>query len=409
MKPTLRRMVNYAGKLVLAPMVRSGELPARLLSLKYGADLVWGPEIVDKKMLECTREWNEKTQTVDFTTARQGKGNEDKKSIVFQTGGAEKDRIIFQLGSANPELAVAACKMVAADVAGIDLNCGCPKHFSIHSGMGAALLKTPDTLVAILEALVKEVGEPFGVSISVKIRLLETEQETLQLVDRLAQTGVKNLTIHCRTTPMRPRQPVIRDTLAKVAEVCHNHGITCLVNGDVEGRQDLAGLMQQYGVDGAMIARAAETNSSCFRAEGHLPWQQVAKEYLDICRQYDNAYQNTKYCLTRMIPGKSDSYKKVATMKDALTIEQYINAQYELLQSSQEGRVEVEAETGKEIKEGMDKRVESAVAESVAETAGSTGADSADSADSAGAETESTSAKHALEMEDQQPSKRIVV
>lgn len=40
--PIPPRGVNYRGKVVLAPMVRSGELPMRLLSLHYGADLVWG-------------------------------------------------------------------------------------------------------------------------------------------------------------------------------------------------------------------------------------------------------------------------------------------------------------------------------------------------------------------------------
>lgn len=44
------KMVNYVGKLCLAPMVRSGELPNRIMSLKYGADLVWSPEIVDRKL-----------------------------------------------------------------------------------------------------------------------------------------------------------------------------------------------------------------------------------------------------------------------------------------------------------------------------------------------------------------------
>lgn len=34
--------VCFRGKVVLAPMVRSGELPSRLMALKYGADLVWG-------------------------------------------------------------------------------------------------------------------------------------------------------------------------------------------------------------------------------------------------------------------------------------------------------------------------------------------------------------------------------
>lgn len=40
--PIPRKGVDYRGKVVLAPMVRSGELPSRLLALRYGADLVWG-------------------------------------------------------------------------------------------------------------------------------------------------------------------------------------------------------------------------------------------------------------------------------------------------------------------------------------------------------------------------------
>ena len=41
--PIPKNGVDYRDKVVLAPMVRSGELPSRLLALKYGADLVWGP------------------------------------------------------------------------------------------------------------------------------------------------------------------------------------------------------------------------------------------------------------------------------------------------------------------------------------------------------------------------------
>ena len=40
--PIPAKGVDYRGKVVLAPMVRSGELPSRLLALHYGADLVWG-------------------------------------------------------------------------------------------------------------------------------------------------------------------------------------------------------------------------------------------------------------------------------------------------------------------------------------------------------------------------------
>lgn len=33
--------LNYASKVILAPMVRIGTLPSRLLALKYGADIVY--------------------------------------------------------------------------------------------------------------------------------------------------------------------------------------------------------------------------------------------------------------------------------------------------------------------------------------------------------------------------------
>ncbi|ODQ66299.1 FMN-linked oxidoreductase [Nadsonia fulvescens var. elongata DSM 6958] len=310
-------MVNYRGALVLAPMVRISELPMRLMSLKYGADLVWGPEIVDKKIIQCERIWNEKIKCTEFIH-KESKVN----SVVFRTAPAfEKGKLIFQMGTADPVLAVQAAKVVAADVDGIDVNSGCPKHFSIHSGMGAALLRKPDVLESILRALVTEVGIPFDVSISVKIRILETEEETLTLVRRLVKTGIKCLTVHCRTTPMRPREAVIRDSLSKIADLCRESGVACLVNGDVQGRWELEELIQKYGVDGAMIARAAEANPSCFRKEGIIPWEEVIKEFLTCSTQYDNFISNIKYCLLKMIPGKSETFRPIAQSR---TVDQMI-------------------------------------------------------------------------------------
>lgn len=51
--PIPKNGVDYRGKVVLAPMVRSGELPSRLLALKYGADLVWGNEFSSVHHVPC--------------------------------------------------------------------------------------------------------------------------------------------------------------------------------------------------------------------------------------------------------------------------------------------------------------------------------------------------------------------
>ncbi|PWY70375.1 FMN-linked oxidoreductase [Aspergillus sclerotioniger CBS 115572] len=303
--------VDYRGKVVLAPMVRSGELPSRLIALRYGADLVWGPETIDRALAGAVRRVNPRNGTIEFTRMPSNSGRAEKatqESVIYRLDPVrEKGKLIFQIGTATPEIAVAAAKLVAGDVAGIDVNSGCPKPFSTSGGMGAALLRTPDKLVAILEALVKEVGTPFQIGISVKIRILSDPEETKALVSRLVKTGITGLTVHCRTTPMRPRERAIRDQLRMVASICQDAGVACVMNGDVTSKDQALALMQEFGVDGAMIATAAEANPSCFQTEaegGLLPWKEVVHEYLKFCLEAENRFGNSKYLLNILVPGK---------------------------------------------------------------------------------------------------------
>ncbi|KAI0398436.1 tRNA-dihydrouridine synthase [Xylariaceae sp. FL0594] len=323
--PIPRRGVDYRGKLVLAPMVRSGELPSRLLALHYGADLVWGPETVDRSMIGTTRQYHPETKIIEWTRPPSQAAStkipaEELKDNVIYRMHAEKEagKLIFQIGTSDPELAVQAAKTVAADVAGIDVNAGCPKPFSTHAGMGAALLKTPDKLIAILEALVANITPQYEIGISVKIRILETAAETEALVRRLVATGITGLTVHCRTTPMRPRERAIRGQLRMVADVCREAGVACVMNGDVEDRDQALELMREFGVDGAMIATAAEKNSSCFQTKeqgGLLPWEVITEQYTRFALEVENKWGNTKYMLNQLVPGKLPVYKELAACK----------------------------------------------------------------------------------------------
>jgi tRNA-dihydrouridine synthase 2 len=45
-------LVYGGGKNILAPMVRVGTLPARLLALQYGADIVFCEEVKDHRILQ---------------------------------------------------------------------------------------------------------------------------------------------------------------------------------------------------------------------------------------------------------------------------------------------------------------------------------------------------------------------
>lgn len=317
------KMLDYKGKLVLAPMVRVSELPLRKLCLLNGADLVWGPEVVDKGLIASNRIVNDKLKTIDFIQ------NNTKKLVWRTKPSLEKSEVIFQLGSADPELAVQAAEKVAQDVAGIDLNCGCPKHFSIHSGSGAQLLKTPDVLCSILVNLVEKVGRPFNIAISAKIRVLENATKTYELVNRLVKTGISCLTVHCRTTPMRPREPAFYDYLKEIANICHENNVACLVNGDIRNREMMHEFIEKYGVDGAMIAREAQIHPlTCFRhdppAEPEEPLGRKeedakalisCKAFVDACMKYEYNTAHTKYNLTTFVSGKSPLYAQFARSK----------------------------------------------------------------------------------------------
>lgn len=291
-----------------------------ILAIEYGADLVWGPETIDRAMIGTTKKVNPRTGCIEWTrvsTNNKPPGQEsipDKEAVIYRIDPKrEAGRLIYQIGTSSPTLAVAAATLVAPYVSGIDCNAGCPKPFSTSGGMGAALLRTPDHLCNILKALVDEVGKPFDISISVKIRLLETPELTSELVNKLCKTGITGLTIHCRTTPMRPRERAIREQLRMIGDICRSHGVACLMNGDVASREEGFRLAKEYGVDGAMIATAAEANSSVFRTKeegGPLAWREVVRDYLQLAMSVENKYGNTKFLLSQLMPGKDPAYQK---------------------------------------------------------------------------------------------------
>lgn len=301
-------MINYHGKLVLGPMVRSGELPTRLLALKYGADLVWGPEIIDKKLITCRRLENRKLDTIEYL--------DPSNKIIFNTyKPREQSKLIFQIGSSNPDTAVEAALKVINDVDGIDLNCGCPKPFSVHAGMGAALLSTPNLLCDILSNLVIKVGTPKNKPISCKIRLLPNLQDTLQLVEDICNTGIKNLTLHCRTRDMRNYQVPIHDYINDILQITNKYNISLIINGNLGYYLDFLELSKKYGSNiSGMICESAEANPSVFSLNP-LPWRKLILEFLTICYKFNNHPANTKYILLNQLPPKSKYYQMFARLK----------------------------------------------------------------------------------------------
>jgi len=109
--------------------------------------------------------------------------------------------------------------------------------------MGAALLSTPELLCDILKALV----EALYVPVSCKIRLLKTQEETLELVEKICKTGISCLTVHARTREMRSSEKALMERLREVVEVAERYGIPVVANGDVGGMWDFEKIKEMTG------------------------------------------------------------------------------------------------------------------------------------------------------------------
>ncbi|KAF8256780.1 hypothetical protein EI94DRAFT_1774852 [Lactarius quietus] len=251
---TLDRLTpdDYRNDVTPAPFVRSGALPTQPFALKLGEKLVYGPEMDDKAMLNVER------VVVPVSGALYHNGKHERST--FTCHSVEKPYLIFQVGSADPDLALQAARLVVDDVSGVELSCGCPKPFSTHSGMDSALLTNLDILCSILAVIRRE--NAACISVSAKIRLLPEQQDTHALVERIVNTGISCLTVHCRTRNVRPRERALVHRPKEIIEFVKGLGrdVALIENGVCVGIEDAPRIRPITGVNSVMIATAAEAN-----------------------------------------------------------------------------------------------------------------------------------------------------
>ncbi len=198
---------------------------------------------------------------------------------MFRTCAQERERVVFQMGAADAGTALRAATVVAGDVAGIDVNMGCPKHFSTQGGMGAALLTNLPVATDIIKTLRR--GLPAAVTVTCKVRILSDDARTIDLLRALEQAGAQAIAVHCRHVHERPADPAHWDRLTR--QLAESVSVPLIANGDVFTYSDAERLRASSGFSSVMIARGAMWNPSIFRpaaAGGLVDGEVVVRQYV---------------------------------------------------------------------------------------------------------------------------------
>jgi nifR3 family TIM-barrel protein len=169
--------------------------------------------------------------------------------------------VSIQLFGPDPEVMRSAAATVAergADL--IDLNMGCPVQKVTKTGAGAAMLKDPDTAVAVARAA----REGSGLPVTVKLRaaMKPGGVEGLALAQRLVdEAGVAGITFHPRSAAVRHKGTPDYDLAAQLVQELP---VPVIVSGGMEGAQHIRWVFEHTGCAAVMLARGALGNPWLF-------------------------------------------------------------------------------------------------------------------------------------------------
>src|SRR4051812_43387604 len=146
--------------------------------------------------------------------------------------------ISIQLFGQDPDVMRRAAAVVAergADL--IDLNMGCPVPKVMKTGAGAALLKDPDTPVAVARAAPEGSGLPVTVKLRAGLKAGEPSPQGLDVARRLAEeAGVAGITFHPRSAAVRHKGTPDYDLAAALVQELP---VPVIVSGGMQGAEHI--------------------------------------------------------------------------------------------------------------------------------------------------------------------------
>ncbi len=163
------------------------------------------------------------------------------------------------MGSDEYLMADMACAIERKGALRIDLNCGCPSNTVTGKGAGSSLLKEPNHLYKVAQAMVQAVSVPVTVKMRSGFQDISLFQDNLLAAQ---ESGARFITLHPRTKVDGYGPPARWDLIAQAKSILK---IPLVGNGDILNVTDAVRMLKETGCDALMIGRGAVTNPFIFR------------------------------------------------------------------------------------------------------------------------------------------------
>ncbi len=268
--------IEIKNGIFLAPMAGYTDRAMRLIAKEFGCEYTTTEMVSAKAVIYG-----------DKKTFRLGRIYSDEGPVALQIFGSEPEVMAEAAGiilrheeelrasgerheSLFPGLSEGERPTVALPVA-FDINMGCPVNKIFSNGEGSALMRDPDLIFRITQAVSK--ATPLPTTVKMRLGIDPAHINVMECAKAAEEGGAAAICIHGRTRAQMYGGEAIFEEIAKVKFAL---SIPVIANGDITNPEAARMILDKTRADGIAIGRGAVGNPYIFRdiinmLEGRAP------------------------------------------------------------------------------------------------------------------------------------------
>jgi nifR3 family TIM-barrel protein len=267
--------LEIKNNVVLAPMAGICNSAYRTIIKDMGCGLIYAEMVSDKAITYGSKKTIDMLYMTDY-----------ERPIAQQIFGSDKESFVLS--------AKYIYENMKPDI--IDINMGCPvPKVAVRAQAGSALLKSPDKVKEIVEAVVKSV--PVPVTVKIRSGWDDKSINAVEIAKIVEKAGASAITVHPRTRAQGYSGHANWNIIKQVKEAV---SIPVIGNGDIKSCYDAKRMLDETGCDAVMIGRGVLGNpwliKECidYIEKGIEPTKISVQSKIDMIKHHIDLLRKTK-------------------------------------------------------------------------------------------------------------------